>query len=99
MKITANGLLRAFQGSLPALEELRIGRAFILSEITENGQFVIAEVILRQVRSDEQGVEVAVFVIYSTDSGALPPGDTIERRMNLANDENTRCALAQIHYY
>lgn len=64
-----------------------------------DGQVVVAEAILRQARYEDQTVEVAAFVVYSTNSEPLPPGETIVRRANLARAERASWTLAVIHYY
>lgn len=95
----AHNLLRWMQEPFPTLDELRIGRAFLLLEVSAGGHLQVAEVIVRQVQSVQQGVEVAVFIVYSTDGQALPPGNTIERHVDLVNGERTNWTLAKIHYY
>ncbi|WP_156920783.1 hypothetical protein [Fundidesulfovibrio putealis] len=55
--------------------------------------------MLREVRNDAQAVDLAMFIAYSTDGQALPPGDTIERHVDLANCDRTNWTLAKIHYY
>lgn len=92
----AHNLLRWMQKPLPALNELRIGRAFLLLEVTAGGQLQVAEVIVRQVRNLQQGVEVAVFIVYSTNSDELQPGETIDRKVDL---EQQNWTLAPIYYY
>ncbi|WP_156920743.1 hypothetical protein [Fundidesulfovibrio putealis] len=52
---------------------------------------------MRQVRNLQQGVQVVVFIVYSTDGQVLTPGDTIERQVDLEAEQNW--TLAQIHYY
>ncbi len=99
MTIAANNLLKSFQGSFPALEELRIGRAFMLFELTDDFQIMAAEVILRHVQSDFQEIDMSIFVVYSTDAKVLPPGDTLERKMCLSKTENMTWTLAIINYY
>lgn len=93
----AHNLLRWMQEPFPALDELRIGRAFLLLEVTAGGQLQVAEVIVRQVRNLQQGVEVAVFIVYSTNSDELPPGETVDRKVDLEAEQNW--TLAPIHYY
>jgi hypothetical protein len=97
-KMSAHNLLRWTQEPFPALDELRIGRSFLLLEVSAGGHLQVAEVIVRQVRSLQQGVEVAVFIVYSTNSEELQPGETIERHMDL-EAESQSWALAPIHYY
>jgi len=96
--MVAHNLLRLVPESFPALEELRIGRAFILLEVSADGQLQVAEVIVRQVRNLQQGAEIAVFIVYSTDGKALPPGETVERQVDLET-ERRNWTLAPIHYY
>ncbi|KAF0234894.1 MAG: hypothetical protein FD177_457 [Desulfovibrionaceae bacterium] len=96
-QMMAHNLLRSMQGPFPALDELRIGRAFLLLEVSADGQLHVAEVIVRQVRNLQQGVQVVVFIVYSTDGQVLTPGDTIERQVDLEAEQNW--TLAQIHYY
>lgn len=93
----AHNLLRWMQEPFPALDELRIGRAFLLLEVTAGGQLQVAEVIVRQVRNLQQGVEVAVFIVYSTNSDELQPGETVDRKVDLEAEQNW--TLAPIHYY
>lgn len=92
----AHNLLRWMQEPFPALEELRIGRAFLLLQVSAGGQLQVAEVIVRQVRRVQQGVEVAVFIVYSTNSDDLQPGETVDRKVDL---EQQNWTLSPIHYY
>jgi len=97
--VVVNTLWRTFQGPFLALDELRVGRSFLLLEMTTSDQLLVAEVMLREVRNDGQAVDLAMFIVYSTDGQALPPGDTIERQLDLARDRRSNWALALIHYY
>lgn len=97
-KMNAHNLLRWMQESFPALDELRIGRAFLLLEVAAGDHLQVAKVIVRQVRSIRARAEVAMFIVYSTNSTDLQPGETIERHVNL--DAKTQdWTLASIHYY
>lgn len=97
--MVVNTLRRTFQGPFLALDELRVGRSFLLLEMTASDQLLVAEVMVREVRNDGQAVDLAMFIAYSTDGQALPPGDTIERHVDLANCDRTNWTLANIHYY
>jgi hypothetical protein len=94
----AHNLQRWLREPFPALDELRIGRAFLLLEVSADGQLQVAEVILRQVRSLSAGAEIAIFIVYSTNSEDLQPGETIERRVDL-EAESRNWTLAPIHYF
>jgi len=94
----AHNLQRWLREPFPALDELRIGRAFLLLEVSAIGQLQVAEVLVRQVRSVQVGVEVAVFIVYSTNSKDLQPGETIERHVD-REAEPHNWTLAPIHYF
>lgn len=80
-------------------EELRIGRSFLLLEMTSDDQLLVAEVMLREVQDRGQVLDLALFITYSTDDQALPPGETIERHVDLANSAREDWILSMIHYY
>jgi hypothetical protein len=80
----AYALSRVLRDPLPALEELRVGRRFVLLELTGEGTVSFAEVILHQVLSHALALEVTAFVISSSNCVDLPPGKTIVRRASLA---------------
>jgi hypothetical protein len=50
--VVVNTLWRAFQGPCLALEELRVGRSFLLLEMTTGDELLVAEMMLREVRND-----------------------------------------------
>ena len=97
--MVVNTLWRTFQGPFLALDELRVGRSFLLLEMTASDELLVAEVMLREVRNDGQTVDLTMFIVYSTDGQALPPGDTVERQMNLFNRERANWTIVKIHYY
>lgn len=94
----AHNLQRWLREPFPALDELRIGRVFLLLEVSASGQIQVAEVILRQVWNISASAEVAVFIVYSTNSEDLQPGETIERRVDL-EAESRDWTLAPIRYF
>jgi len=93
----AHNLQRWIREPFPSLDELRIGRAFLLLEVSAKGQLQVAEVLVRQVRSIRAGAKIAVFIVYSTNSEDLQPGETIERHVDL-EAESRSWTLAPIHY-
>lgn len=97
--MVVNTLWRTFQGPFLALDELRVGRSFLLLEMTASDELLVAEVMLREVRNDGQAVDLAMFITYSTDGQALPPGDTVERHVGLDKCEKAYWTLVKIHYY
>jgi hypothetical protein len=72
-------LFRALREPPPALEELRVGRAYVLLELAGDHSVAFAEVILREVRMDLQAIAVTAFVIHSTNHETLPAGKAIVR--------------------
>ena len=56
-------LTKVLQDPLPSLEELKVDRTFMLQEMTGDERIEFAEVIVRAVSSDDQAVEVILFVV------------------------------------
>lgn len=94
----AHNLQRWLREPFPALNELRIGRAFLLLEVSSDGQLQVAEVLVRQVRSIRAGAEVAMFIVYSTNAEDLQPGETVERHVGFET-ELQNWTLVPIHYF
>ncbi|MBI4804069.1 MAG: hypothetical protein HY795_02405 [Desulfovibrio sp.] len=66
--------------------------------MTTGDELLVAEMMLREVRNDGHAVDLVMFIVYSTDSQALPPGDTVVRQVDLANSERANWTLVKIHY-
>lgn len=72
---------RTLRDGFPRLDDLKVGQSFVLLELLEDKSLRVAEIILRQVNALEQGVELHMFIVFSSDSGALPPGQAIKRQL------------------
>lgn len=83
LHMIANTLLSSFMDSLPTLAELQVGRSFVMLEVCGDSH-IVAEVTLKDIRHDGQIVELDLFVTYSPDTSILQPGDTIMRKICLA---------------